>query len=620
MKLQYGGNDGRNQRLKWFPKTPLAGSVPFLFMMVALYLDGGRLQAASVSVHPGDNIPNVVNSNSAGTSFVFYPGLYRLQTPIVAKTGDSFIGLTACTPPTVPCSTILSGAEMLTSFHRSGLFYHVTGQTQQGEVTIDSSKCEPEFPGYSTAYRGCIYPEDLYFDDVPLVHVTALTDVGPGKWFFDYGSHTIYFYDNPAGHKVETSVVPSAFALGPANNVTIKNLTVEKFAAPIIKGAIAGTKGSGSFTTGVNWVVQNNEIRLNHGDGVDINFGWRILNNYIHHNGDLGIGGGLGRSTLQSNVLIQGNELAFNNYAHVKPNFGAGGAKLAGTRGVIIRSNYSHDNEGSGFHEDDGAYGTLYDNNTVVHNTEQGIFSEISYAATFRNKNLVGNGYIHPNGSFWLYGANLLSSTSQDEEAYCNRVEVSAEGGNGIDIIGQPRGDNPGSTISQNNYFHHNTVVFDGASGLTGAARDSQTNICCTDFFTANKFDFNTYHLPSLTRQAFFWTGRHSNTFAQFRAAGQDVHGSAETNYPDSVPSVVITSPSEMSKTSGVVEVQGNAENDLSKVEFYVDWKLQQTGSSSPFSFVWNTRDVRTGRHTLAAMAYNQQGIRACYAVWVEVK
>ena len=57
-----------------------------------------------------------------------------------------------------------------------------------------------------TGYLGCIYPEDLYFDSVPLQHVDSLSDVGPGTWFFDYSGQTIYFYDDPSGHTVETSV------------------------------------------------------------------------------------------------------------------------------------------------------------------------------------------------------------------------------------------------------------------------------------------------------------------------------------------------------------------------------------------------------------------------------
>jgi hypothetical protein len=619
MKLQHGrGDDRTNQRLNRSPRTPLAASL-LVFFTVVLVLDDGRLQAATVNILPGEDIPNVVSSHPSGTTFVIHPGLYRLQTPIVAKTGDSFIGEAACAPPTSPCPAILSGAKLLTSFQRSGLFYYVTHQTQQGEVSVDSSKCEPELPGYPKAYPGCIYPEDLYFDNVPLVHVTALTDVGPGKWFFDYTNRIIYFYDNPAGHTVETSVLPSAFTPGPANNVTIKYLTVEKFAAPILKAPIAGTTSSGSLTTGANWVIQNNEVELNHGDGVNINFGWQILSNYIHNNGNLGIGGGLGNTTLQSNVLIQGNEVAFNNYAHVKPGFGAGGVKTARTRGVIFRENYSHDNEGSGFHNDTGTYDDLYDNNISEHNTDQGIEHEIGYYGTFRNNHLLRNGYIYPNLTNWLYGANLLSSTSQNDEAYCNTVEVSAQGGNGLDIIGQPREGFGGSTISQNNYFHHNTVVFDGASGITGAAPGSRTDICCRDFYNVNRFDYNTYQLPSLSRKAFIWANLF-DTFGQFQAAGADVHGSADTNYTISVPSVVITSLADMSKVSGVVEVQGNAQEDLSKVEFYVDWKLQQTASTNPFSFTWNTNRVTKGNHTVAAMAYDTKGVRACYAVSLQVQ
>jgi hypothetical protein len=622
MKLQHNADEARNQRIKCSPKTSLAALLFFFSIIVALHMDGGPLQAATVYVYPGNNVPNIVSSNPPGTTFYFTPGLYRLQTPIIAKNGDTFTGQNYCSPPSRPCpAAILSGARLLTSFQHSSSFYYVTGQTQQGEVTITSQQCQPELPGYPTPYPGCIYPEDLYFDDVPLVHVTALEEVGPGTWFFDYYNHIIYFYDSPYGHTVETSVTPSAFAWGPANNVTIQNLTVEEFAVPILKGAIAGTNGPGSLTTGANWVVQNNEIRLNHGDGVNINFGWQILNNYVHTNGSVGVGGGLSNTTLQSRVLIQGNELAFNNYAHVKTTYQGGGVKTAGSLGVIFRANYSHDNEGSGFHSDVGTYGDLYDNNISVHNTDQGIEHEISYNGTFRNNQLTGNGYIFPTGTHWLYGAGLLSSTSQNDQAYCNTVEVSAQGGNGIDIVGQPRESSAGSIISQNNYFHHNTVVFEGTSGLTGAARDSKTDICCIDFFyDGNRFDYNTYHLPSLTLDSFAWADKY-NPFGQFRADGQDAHGSADTNYTGIVPTVVITSPADMSKVSGIVEVQGNAQYDVSKVEFYVDWNLQpQTASFSPFSFAWNTSGVSTGTHTLAAMAYGPEGMRACYAIGLTVE
>jgi parallel beta-helix repeat protein len=595
--------------------------------LLVVFLTAIMAQAGTkVDIYSGTDIANVVNSNPAGTTFIIHPGTYRGNT-INPKTGDSFIGATACAPPETACPAILNGSKLLTSFQKVGTYYKVIDQTQHNRVTIESKHCEPMFPGYPLAYPGCVYPEDLFFDNKPLVHVTALSEVGTGTWYFDYATDTIYFYDNPTGHKVEASVTPSAFSLGgPANNVTIKQLTVEKYASPIMGSAIGGIPIGyfGSPTKGANWVLQNNEIRLNHADGVGMNFGWQILFNYIHHNGNFGLAGGIGggnpdgTGTRPSNVLVKGNEIAYNNFAHVSPHFGAGGSKGLFTHNAVYRDNYVHNNEGSGLHSDTDNYGALYDGNTIADNTEQGVFHEISYNATVRNNKLLRNGYIHPNLTFWLFSANLLSSISESVEAYCNTVEVSAQGGNGMDIITEA---NQLGKVSKSNYFHHNTVVFDGSSGVTGAARGSKADPAESNFFNTNHFDYNTYHLPSLSRKAFAWNDR-VNTFAGFQAAGQDIHGSADTDYKAKIPVVNITSPADQTTVSGIVPVAATATDpaSVSKVEFYVDWKLHSTDSGSPFSFNWNTAGFTAGPHTVVAMAYSSNGTRACYGVTLNVK
>jgi len=579
-----------------------------------IILLGSALAVASqVAIKPGTDIVSVVNSSPAGTTFIIYPGTYRLTSPIAPKDGDTFIGQTACAPPKTACPAVLSGSKLLTSFQHSGSYYYVTGQTQQGEIFITTTQCLKGYPG-------CLYAEDLFFDGKPLLHVTSLSEVSPGTWYFDYPNQTIYFYDNPAGHRVEASATPAAFR-STANNVTIKYLTIEEFAAPVTLAAI-GMRDAPSTKKGANWVTEYNEIMLNHGAGVRVNFGSQVLNNYIHTNGNFGVQGGtlinfpmgITPPSVPSRILIQGNEIAFNDFAFVKPDYGAGGVKVGNTRGVVLRNNYIHNNLGTGFHADTNNIDTVAEGNTINDNTEQGLFNEVGYAATFRNNVLRRNGYTHANHDEWMYGASILSSASQSVEAYCNTVEVSAQGGNGMNVIAQAR---PGY-VSKNNYYHHNTVIFDGNSGWNGGAYNDPAQ---TNFFKVNHFDYNRYHVTGMAQSSFPWEKK-LNPFPGFQNKGAETHGSADTNYKISAPTVAITAPAEGANVSGTVKVTGTAKDGvaITKVEFYQDWKLKSTASgTSPFTFDWNASAVAAGSHVLTAMAYNADGIRSCYAVQVTV-
>jgi hypothetical protein len=53
-------------------------------------------------------------------------------------------------------------------------------------------------------------------------------------------------------------------------------------------------------------------------------------------------------------------------------------------------------------------------------------------------------------------------------------------------------------------------------------------------------------------------------------------------------------------------------------VEFYVDWNLLATVTTPPYNFDWSTGTI--GQHTVAAMAYSNEEIRACNAVTLNKK
>jgi len=62
-----------------------------------------------------------------------------------------------------------------------------------------------------------------------------------------------------------------------------------------------------------------------------------------------------------------------------------------------------------------------------------------------------------------------------------------------------------------------------------------------------------------------------------------------------------------------LVAATASDKSGISKLQFYMDWILQTTVTSSPYNFDW--ANAAQGSHTLAAMAYNNAGIRACYAI-----
>src|ERR1700685_3736565 len=199
---------------------------PFFGLLVPLILFNllalsGRDSQNKVDFYPEMDIAKIVARTPAGTSFVFHAGVYRMQR-IIPKERDIFIG---------EPGTILNGSKLLSSFQHTGQYYWVGGQTHGNYVGTNPVHCEAPYPA-------CVYQEDLYFDDKPLVRVATQADVSPGRWFFDYQNGTVYFYDDPNGRKVEISVTATAFerwngATGSkANNVIIRGLTIEKYATP----------------------------------------------------------------------------------------------------------------------------------------------------------------------------------------------------------------------------------------------------------------------------------------------------------------------------------------------------------------------------------------------------
>ena len=479
-----------------------AGSTPGTFQVIARQTNGTLADTSAVTVSttctstatmlcPGDNIQAKATAAGAGATLTIQPGIYRLQT-VIPLANQTFVGQPGA---------IMTGAKLLTGWVQSGSTWYVTGQTQHFADNVGS--CETGYP--------CQYQEDVYRDNTLLTRVLSLAAVGPGTFFFDYTAQRIYVGDDPTGHVLEGAATEYAFeggAQGAGTGVTVQGLVIEKYANPAQYGAL------GHANMAANWVVNNNEIRFNHGIGVRTGNGVQIVNNNIHHNGELGVGGG------GVNPLVQGNTIAYNNTAHYSTFWEAGGVKVAaGTQGATMRGNYVHDNHGVGLWADGYNVGTIYDGNRIEDNACEGIIHEISYSATITNNVINRNGFLNPNAA---EGAGIMISSSGG-----TGIEISGNtlvgNKNGIILLQADRGSGPqGPYVVQNVSVHDNTVTL-GPGQRQGAFRYAGDSGLWTT--NNNHFTHNTYNLQTANTAPFLWTSNAGLTDPQWVAGGNDSTG-----------------------------------------------------------------------------------------------
>jgi hypothetical protein len=442
---------------------------------------------ASIALYPGDNLQAAIDSNPTGTTFVFTPGVYALTAGLIPRTNDAFIGMSGA---------ILNGSKPLTNFATAGGFWYASGQTQSNPVIQGS--CLP------ASYLGCQYADAVFYDDQMLWRVMSLPELGSGKFYFDYAGGRIYIADNPTGHKVEAAVATRGIqSWGHAiEGVRVQGLVIEKFATETAACALEG---------GNTWVIQNNEVRLNHGMGVCN--GGVVTGNFVHHNGQMGMAGY--RST---GADVEGNEIAFNNIAGFNPDVEGGGAKWMFTTNLTVRSNYVHDNNGLGLHTDRDNVGTLYEWNTVSNNQVAGIFHEVSFSATIRYNTVTGSGF-DPSGGpslWWSQGIGVLSSGPV--EIYGNTVDKCL---NGIGAIQINRGYSADGTFHQlRDLSVHGNHVIQLSNSAAGIVSDDPAAF--TSF--NNRFFQNHYSVWDLNAPFLGWLNRNL-TILQWQSYGLDVDG-----------------------------------------------------------------------------------------------
>jgi hypothetical protein len=281
----------------------------------------------TVYLKVGDNFMNAVNANPGRTVFVIKAGVHRGQSIVPPKTGNAFIG---------EKGAVMNGSILLANWTKQGNYWTHTGIAQRPEFVGGASRCGSRTEFATTQEpdadsMACLYDEDIYIDNKPLFRTAVLSKLQPGWFYVNYSTGTAYILDDPSGKTVEMGVPNLRFAIGSLwdndpttapDSVVIRNLTIEKYSNNANSGTVGGVR------TGKHWVVEDCEVRLNHGGGVHLRGGgFTVRNNKINWNGQMGL---CGLNSHAKGGLVEGNEIAYNNYASHSWGWGGGGTKFVG--------------------------------------------------------------------------------------------------------------------------------------------------------------------------------------------------------------------------------------------------------------------------------------------------
>jgi hypothetical protein len=433
-----------------------------------------------------------VNTAPSGTTLCLAAGVHRLGSSVTLKSGDTLQGETGA---------ILDGSKDITgAFLPSGGYWVAGGQSQS--VSGPSVQCDSGKPL-------CQQGDDVFLDDRPLTRVGSLAALQSGTFYFDHGAQQIWIADNPAGHRVDATVADRAI-LGwgtGVDKVTIKNLIVQHFAK------------QGIQCRGSSWTIDHDEIRYNHGDGLEDCA--VVTNSDLHDNGKDGyvFGGSIGTTT--GPYLFDHNRVTGNNYAGYDPDWEAGGAKFMQMSNLTVTNNYVANNDGNGLWTDWGNQFVTYSGNDIEHNTEAGIFHEASYDAVIANNQLVGNGT--NGGSGTLANPGILMNDSQNVEMYGNYLSGNH---NGIGMTQTDRGSTSlGPLVTQNVYVHDNTLVGTGRTGLVQWVSDGSYYTSKNNRFLHNSYDTGCDSTPFIWQDPQNAASYAPVTVARWKADGQDANG-----------------------------------------------------------------------------------------------
>ncbi len=460
------------------PMSAPGFKLPALFCMAIIYIwPSVRAQDVILLPHNGD-LQAIIDSHPAGSVYELETGIHRGH-ELVLKAGDSLSGQPGA---------VLSGAELLDGWRFEDPFWVHDGP---------HSKAVPEHDPTAHYWElRARWPHDLFADDLPIIQKYAPALVhDENSWAYDYEADKIYIRFDPTQKKMELSGLCRYAIRTSAPDVSLKNIHCEKF--PTVGQSAA-------VHLGENALIDGCMISGCHATGIRVSSYSHVKNSRFLWNGLAGLHDG-GQDT-----VIEYCEFAYNGWAGFSGNWSRGGAKMPGSKGMVVRRNYAHHNTGPGFWFDINSHDSLFEENLSEYNSWEGLLFELSCNCEIRNNVLRWNGLVPRGGLLW--GVPFVIQNSESANVHHNYFEAAPDEGargGGISIINQHRPSHTdgvcGTHITEHNHIHDNVIVMP-KGGYNGLQYGSFGWDVYQDFLEAgNLWERNTYYTGAPSLGSFHW-------------------------------------------------------------------------------------------------------------------
>lgn len=531
--------------------------------------------------------------------------------------------------PVIKGSVIVSGWTL-----HGGNIWKKTGwqhNSQQVFVDLQDDAGLQQIGRPSSHYGSFEYPSPVG---------TGLSSMIPGSFYYDPAADTLYVWlkdsSDPNKHVIEASTKRRLFFMG-APYIQVKRMAFRHTSSS------AFTKQGAAVELGAYSIMDQCDVQYTDFAGVTVGYlktGAQVLNSNISNNGNSGING-----PGSYDFRIAGNKINGNNTRKFNVLWHAGGIKATTKAYGVVEYNEVANNYGSGIWFDyaNGGKQIVVKNNYVHDNgpKEAAIFMEVSKNAIIANNVLVNNAR-----------RGIYISASNNMRVFNNTIDAS-KGIAGVEVNGMPRG---GATLTNNSVFNNiisngtskydlfmvksnGTTIMDNTSDYNNYYRAGAVQLSLGTIYSTldawkkatlqdqNSLNVNPAYVATAPTAASKFAvaatsplvnagkqlGEVTADFLNVARPSGDAHdmgafevanaATAPTDSKDTTAPVIefVTPAKEGAAVTGstTVTVMANDNVAVTNMKLYIDGSLKATSSNGTLTYVWNTKGLRIGTHSI---------------------